>query len=129
MGGYKGLGLAYVVDILSGVITGGVFSHQMKSMYANPEEPSLTGHFFIAIDLSAIIGKEELKARMEEYYKRLKETPMWEEGGEMLLPGELEYRKEKVRRAGGIPVPVKTYEELTKLREKCGIQAKLNPIS
>lgn len=127
MGGHKGLGLAYVVDILSGLITGGVFSHQMKSMYANPEEPSLTGHFFIAIDLEAIIGKEELKARMEEYYKRLKETPMWQEGAEMLLPGELEYRKEKERRAEGIPVPVKTYEELLELKERYGIQAELTP--
>lgn len=129
MGGYKGLGLAYVVDILSGVITGGVFSHQMKSMYANPEEPSLTGHFFIAIDLDAIIGREELKARMDEYYKRLKATPVWEEGGEMFLPGELEYRKEKERRATGIPVPVKTYEELLNLKDTCKIRAELHPLA
>ena len=125
MGGYKGLGLAYVVDILSGVITGGVFSHQMKSMYANPDEPSLTGHFFIAIDINAIISKEDMAERMKEFYDRLKETPMWEENGEMLMPGEVEYRKEKERRQTGIPVPVKTYEELMELKEKYGIKAEL----
>lgn len=129
MGDYKGLGLAYVVDILSGVITGGVFSHQMKSMYANPEDPSLTGHFFIAIDIEAIIGKEAMKARMDEYYRRLKETPMWQEGAEMFLPGELEYRKEKERREYGIPVPIKTFEELMELKERCGITAELTPLS
>lgn len=127
MGDYKGLGLAYVVDILSGLITGGVFSHEMKSMYANPTEPSLTGHFFIAIDIEAIMGKEEMKARMQAYYRRLKETPMWQEGGEMLLPGELEYRKEKERRREGIPLPVKTYEELVDLKHVCGISSDLTP--
>lgn len=125
MGGYKGLGLAYVVDILSGVVTGGVFSHQMKSMYAHPAEPSLTGHFFIAIDIDAVIDREEMKRRMEEYCQRLRETPMWEEGAEMLLPGELEYRKEKERRAKGIPVPVKTYEEFLELKTTWGLQAEL----
>lgn len=125
MGGYKGLGLAYVVDILSGVITGGVFSHQMKSMYAQPTEPSLTGHFFIAIDIDAVISREEMERRMEEYCMRLKETPMWEEGAEMLIPGELEYRKEKERRKTGIPVPIKTYEELEELKKRYGILAEL----
>ena len=125
MGDYKGLGLAYVVDILSGLITGGVFSHEMKSMYANPTEPSLTGHFFIAIDIEAIMGKEEMKDRMQSYYRRLKETPMWKEGGEMLFPGELEYRKEQERRRDGIPIPVKTYEELLDLKRNCGLLSDL----
>ena len=129
MGDYKGLGLAYVVDILSGVITGGVFSHQMKSMYANPGEPSLTGHFFIAVDIEAIIGRDAMKQRMEEYHRRLKETPMWQEGAEMLLPGELEYRKEQERRKNGIPVPIKTYQELLDLKEKHGIKTGLTPLS
>ena len=66
MGGHKGLGLSYVVDILSGLITGGVFSKDMKSMYANPKDPSLTGHFFIAMDISKIISKEQMKERMAQ---------------------------------------------------------------
>lgn len=128
MGDYKGLGLAYVVDILSGLITGGVFSHEMKSMYANPTEPSLTGHFFIAIDVEAIMGKEEMKNRMQAYYKRLKETPMWQEKAEMLFPGELEYRKEEMRRREGVPVPLKTYEELLELKHAYKLSAELTPI-
>lgn len=125
MGGHKGLGLSYVVDILSGVITGGVFSHQMKSMYANPEDPSLTGHFMIAIDISKIITKEVMQARMKEFKDRLKATPMWQDGAEMLLPGEIEYRKEQERRENGIPVPVTTYEELQELAKEFGIQEPL----
>lgn len=125
MGGHKGLGLSYVVDILSGVITGGVFSKEMKSMYANPEEPSLTGHFFIAIDISKIISKELMKERMKSFKDNLKSTPMWQDGAEMLLPGELEYRKEDQRRSEGIPVPITTYEELMELAKEYKISSPL----
>lgn len=126
MGEHKGLGLSYVVDILSGVITGGVYSHMMKSMYANPTEPSLTGHFFIAIDISKIIPAEMMKERMQDFYERLKATPMWQEGAEMLMPGELEYRKEQERRRNGIPVPVTTYDELMELAREYDVKAPLN---
>ncbi|MEF9917895.1 MAG: Ldh family oxidoreductase [Eubacterium sp.] len=129
MGDYKGLGLAYVVDILSGVISGGVFSHQMKSMYANPEEPSLTGHFMIAIDISKIISKNEMKKRMKEYYCTLKATPMLKEGTEMYLPGELEYRKEQERLKDGVPVPVTTIEELEALAKQYGIKEPLTVLN
>lgn len=125
MGGHKGLGLSYVVDILSGVITGGAFSKEMKSMYANPEEPSLTGHFFIAIDISRIITEEAMKERMAIFKDNLKSTPMWQEGAEMLLPGEIEYRKEKERKEQGIPVPITTYEELMELAKEYDVKSPL----
>ena len=125
MGGHKGLGLSYVVDILSGVITGGVFSKEMKSMYANPEEPSFTGHFFIAIDISRIITEEAMKERMAIFKDNLKSTPMWQEGAEMLLPGEIEYRKEKERKEQGIPVPITTYEELMELAKEYDVKSPL----
>lgn len=125
MGEHKGLGLSYMVDILSGVITGGLYSHMMKSMYANPTEPSETGHFFIAIDISKIISPEDMKTRMDDYIKLLKSTPMWDEGAEVLLPGEIEYRREKERRENGVPIPRTTYEELSALAEEYKIQAPL----
>lgn len=125
MGGYKGLGLAYAVDILSGLITGGIFGHELKSMYAAPDDPSLTGHFMIAINVEAIMGKEELKERMNEYYKNLKSTPMWKEGMEMYLPGELEHLKTIERMEKGIPVPKKTYEELKELAERMNVKSPL----
>ena len=47
--GFKGLGLAYVVDILCGVLTSGIFADKIKSMYRNPDEPSQIGHMMLAI--------------------------------------------------------------------------------
>jgi L-2-hydroxycarboxylate dehydrogenase (NAD+) len=125
MGGYKGLGLAYLVDILSGVLTGGVFLDGMKGMYKFPDDPSLTGHFMIAIQTEAVMAREELQPRMEAFVSKIKASPMWDPAKEMLIPGELEYRTDKARRTQGIPLSANLYEELQTLAQEAGIAGRL----
>lgn len=128
MGGFKGLGLSYAVDILCGLITGGVFGDEMKSMYAHPDEPSLTGHLMIALNLSAIISPEEMKTRMAAFYARIKASPMLDPKAEMLLPGEIEHRTAQVRRAQGLPIPPTLYDELLALSAELGVSRPLTPV-
>ena len=125
MGGYKGLGLSYVVDILSGLITGGAFGDQMKGMYTQPNDPSLTGHFMIVINAMAIIGKDEMQTRMNAFYERIKASPMWDEKGEMFMPGEIEHRSAAKRREQGIPLPGNLYDDLVALGVKLGVAGTL----
>ena len=125
VGGHKGLGLSYAVDILSGVITGGVFQHQIKSMYKQPDDPSLTGHFMIVINPAAIISREDMAARMAEYTATIKASPMWNDSQEMLLPGELEHRTAQQRAANGIPLPPDLYRDLLALGDELGVEAQL----
>ncbi len=47
VGGHKGLGLAYTIEILTGLISGGVFLDAMKGMYKYPDDPSLTSHLLL----------------------------------------------------------------------------------
>ncbi len=54
LGGPKGYGISMFIDILSGVLTGAGFGRHVKNMYDNWEEPQNVGHFFIAIDLTAL---------------------------------------------------------------------------
>lgn len=121
VGGHKGLGLSYVVDILSGLITGGVYQHAMKSMYKHRDEPSLTCHFMIAINPLALMSREELENRMTDFYQTIKESPMWDDSREMMLPGEIEHRTAVARRANGIPIPINLYNDLLALGEKLGV--------
>ncbi len=115
LGGHKGLGLSYVVDILCGVLTGGAFQRQLKSMYQQASEPSLTGHFMIAINPLALMSQEELQDRMAQFTDTIHQSPMWDAGREMLLPGELEHRQALARQQTGIPLPASLYEELIAL--------------
>jgi LDH2 family malate/lactate/ureidoglycolate dehydrogenase len=125
MGGYKGLGLAYVVDILSGVLTGGAFLDEMKGMYKYPDDPSLTGHFMLALQVEAVMPQAEFEERMTAFASKVKSSPMWDASREMLVPGEIEYRTEQARRAEGIPVPPALYDELVALGETLGATTQL----
>lgn len=121
VGGYKGLGLSYVVDILAGLITGGVFQYGMKGMYHYPDDPSLTGHFMIVINPQDLIDLEDMKARMAEFYQTIKTAPMWDESRAMMLPGEIEYRTEQERLKTGIPLQENLLSELKALGDELGV--------
>jgi len=129
MAGHKGFGLALVVDILCGVITGGVFLDKMKGMYKYPEDPSLTGHFMIVINPLSIMSREAFKDRMANFREVLKSTPMWDSEKEILLPGEIEYRTSLERQKHGIPIPEALYDELNGLASSLGITGTLPKVN
>ena len=125
VGGHKGYGLALVVDLLCGLLTGGAYLHGLKGMYKYPDDPSLTGHFFIAINPLALMDKEQFKERMDDFYQQIKSSPMWDTSREMLMPGELEYRTEKKRKQEGITLPPELIVELNQLAQELGIDSQL----
>lgn len=129
LGGHKGFGLSLLVDILCGVITGGSFQHQLKSMYRYPNDPSNTAHLMIVINPLALISKEEMKNRMSDFINTIKKSPMWDPDGEMLLPGEIEYRSEQRRRRDGIPIPGSLYDELGRIGTELNLGATLECVA
>lgn len=121
LGGHKGLGLSYVVDILSGVLTGGAFQFDIRSMYKRQAEPSLTGHFIIVINPLLLLDRAQWTARMSAFCQAVKQSPMWSADDEMLLPGELEYRTEQQRRRDGLPLPGALCDELVAVGRELGV--------
>ena len=129
VGGYKGLGIAYAVEIMTGLLNGGVFLDAMKGMYKFPDDPSLTSHMMMAINISAIVEQDELEKRMTEFTQKIHTSPMWGGKQEMLVPGEIEHRSMKARKANGIPLPSNLYEELVSLGNELGVLTALPEIS
>jgi len=123
MGGHKGFGLSLLVDILCGVITGGSFQHDLQGMYVYPDDPSKTAHMMLVINPLFLMDKEQLESRMAEFFETVRQSPMWDTGSEMLLPGEIEYRMEKERRTNGIPLSAPLHEELLQIGEEMGLDA------
>lgn len=115
MGAHKGFGLSLMVDILCGVITGGSFQNQLKSMYRFPGDPSNTAHLMLVMDPLVILSQDQMKSRMRDFFETVKQTPLNEDGCEILLPGEIEYRTERERSCSGIPIPTAVYEELVRI--------------
>jgi L-2-hydroxycarboxylate dehydrogenase (NAD+) len=127
IGGAKGLGLSYAIDLLCGLITGGSFGLGMKSQFSQASEPSGTGHMMIALRLDTVIAQDELQRRMEEFAASVKASPMRDPSAEMLVPGEAAHRTEVERRANGIPLPGSVYEELRSVGDSLGVSDRLDP--
>ena len=62
IGGHKGYGLALIVDLFAGLLSGAAFLTHVGSWSDNPEAPSDLGHFFFVIDASRL-GPPELARR------------------------------------------------------------------
>jgi LDH2 family malate/lactate/ureidoglycolate dehydrogenase len=127
MGGFKGLGLAYAIDILCGVVAGGPFGTDLKDMYSHPDESSKIGHLMVAIDTNSILSPDEMRARMATFTRMIKSSPMRNPAEEMILPGELEHRS-ALRRADGIPLPTSLYVDLLALAKELGTEASLDAL-
>lgn len=128
VGGHKGLGLAYTIEILTGLMSGGVFLEAMKGMYKYPNDPSLTSHLMAAVNLSAIMDQDDIQARMTDFIQTIHNSPMWDQSKEMLIPGEIEYRTMQQRKQRGIPLPNNLYEELVALAKELSVKTKLSVI-
>jgi len=97
----------------------------MKGMYKYPNDPSLTGHFMMALNIEAIISRAEMQARMAHYLEAIKASPMWDAQSEMLLPGEIEHRTSLARQIDGIPLPPNLHAELVALGRELGVSNEL----
>ena len=124
-GMHKGLGMSLFIDVITGVISGGPFLQDIKSMYKHKDDPSETSHTFVVIDPCFFLEKEEFDARMKEWSGMIKATPMAEDGAEQIIPGEIEYNCESARRKEGLPIPAELVNDLNALSEKLGMTAKL----
>jgi len=125
VGGHKGYGLALAIDLLSGLMTGGSYLHDLRGLYKHSDEPSRSGHFFMAINPLALMEKEEFKNKMADFYQQIKCSPMWDEKAEMLMPGEIEYRTDKKRKEEGLILPPELMKELNALAAELGIGQRL----
>ncbi|MFA1820159.1 Ldh family oxidoreductase [Virgibacillus oceani] len=122
MGGPKGYAISMMIDILSGVLTGAGFGKHINNMYENWGQPQNVGHFFIVIDIKQFIPIEEFKQRMDQYIRDIKSEPKAEGVKEILIPGEIEYKKSEEQKKYGIELPDSVVEELKDLSQKYGVE-------
>ena len=74
-----------MIEILSSVLTGAMFSTGVSSMFTNFEQSGGNGHFFIAIDISRFLEMDTYYERMEELMNLVKESAIGD--GKVMIPG------------------------------------------
>lgn len=104
LGGAKGSGLAFVVEILAGVLPGALLSTQMPSMYGDPATPARLGQFFLALRPDLFMPRDEFEARVEQVMTDLRGLQPAPDYQQVLAPGDVERAKESEYRLRGIPI-------------------------
>lgn len=119
-GGHKGYGLAALVDILSGVLSGPAFGAAV--LFPGTGEPALVGHFFGALRVDAFRSVNEFKADMDKMIRELKESPKAEGHDRIYVHGEIEYETEIERRRNGIPLHPKVLKTIREIGRSLGVE-------
>ncbi len=129
LGGPKGSGLAMLMDIFGGVLSGAAFAGDVGDQYKNFERPQGVGHFFLAMKPDLFVSGDEYRERMDTLVQRVRECPTADGFTEILLPGEPEARQEAARRKSGIPYSATEIAALQEEAAKAGVPplALLNP--
>ncbi len=114
---HKGSGIAFMCEILAGVLTGGEtsgpipggkrsrISNGMLSIYLDP------GHF----------GAKDFVAKAFEYADYVKASRPTTPGGEVLVPGEPEARMRADRLANGVPLTQDTWASIVATARALGV--------
>ena len=101
LGSHKGYGLACVVEILCGILSGGGYAFMPESL-ANTR--GHYRHMVAAYRIDAFTDVNEFKELMDEWMQGLKETPTAPGHDRVLVPGQPEFEAEMERREQGIPL-------------------------
>jgi ureidoglycolate dehydrogenase (NAD+) len=115
LAGPKGYGLAFVVEVLAGLLSGSRTGTEVRRMYDDFEQPQGIGHLLGAIDPARFLAPEDFTGGVERLAGQLKATPPAAGFDEVLLPGEPEERTRQRHRRDGIPIPDELARELAAL--------------
>ena len=111
--GFRGSGLAWMVDILSGVFTGGNHGGKVKDPFDDFSGPQNIGHLFIVMKSNLFVGN--YNQRIIENIKRIKRLPKIKGVKEILYPGQNKQKRYKQNHNKKIKIPVNIAEDLKKL--------------
>jgi L-2-hydroxycarboxylate dehydrogenase (NAD+) len=116
--GYKGYGLALVVDMLTGVLAGASFGPNIIGLFST-EAPSDLGQAFWAIDPAALDPAGAFEGRFERLLDQLTSAQTVPDApGRVLVPGEPEAEAERRADERGIVMDGRHHAGLVELGER-----------
>ncbi len=111
---YKGYGLAILVEILCGALTGTIAALTHPSY-------GVRGHFFGAIRIESFRPAEEFKTDMDMLLRELKSTPPIEGKDRVFVAGEIEFETAEERIKLGIPLHRSILDGLRQLSDELSV--------
>jgi LDH2 family malate/lactate/ureidoglycolate dehydrogenase len=120
--GPKGFGLALMIDLMCGLLSGGSFGGGVKPLYGDPAVPYDCSHLFIAIDVSHFCDPAEFRAQAASATSRIREGRRAPAVSTLSLPGEPEWQKRQAAQ-GRIRLDPTVADGLAKLAASFNVSA------
>jgi LDH2 family malate/lactate/ureidoglycolate dehydrogenase len=121
LGGYKGYGLALMVEVLSGVLAGAGVRHAVGELYGDARGRQDTGHFHLAIDPERTVGRDRFAAALDGLLGELRAIPPAPGFDEVLVAGDPEDRARAERERAGVPIEPGLWRSLRALSGELGV--------
>ncbi len=121
-GGHKGFGLAFLVEVLAGVLAGSCFGRtELTDSPLAGRERVAKGYLFLALDVSRFLPLAEFRARVDALIRDVRSCEPVAGSERVLVPGELEARRRALRLRDGIPLPEALRQQLDGLAAGLGV--------
>jgi LDH2 family malate/lactate/ureidoglycolate dehydrogenase len=124
IGGPKGYGLALIVDILSGVMTGADYGSHIPSTQDMDKKVS-AGFLFQVIDITAFVEKEQYYKDIKTLISEIKSSPKSKGVDRIYLPGEIEWLNKQKRLIDGISVTPTLQKEINDLAAELNLTTRI----
>lgn len=125
IGGPKGYGLALVIDILAGLLSGSKYGPEVVTFH-QLMGPTGVGALTLVIDIERFMERNQFKALVQSYFASIKASKKAQGISRIYLPGEIEYEKEKQSMNEGIEVGEGAVKNLNSLLEKINSPLRLS---
>lgn len=120
IGGHKGYGLALVVDLLCGLLSGSKYGRDVLSFH-KPVGPTGVGAALFAIDISRFMPRERFESLAFEYAAAIRGSKKARGVDRIFLPGEIETEKEELSKTQGITIDPEIAHKINLLLEEKGL--------
>jgi len=91
--GPKGFGLALMIDLMCGLLSGGASGPKVKPLYGDPSSPYDCSHLFIAIDVGHFCDPSWFRAEAAAKAARIRDGKRAPGIAKLFLPGEPEWQR------------------------------------
>src|SRR5215468_7014365 len=119
-GSHKGYGLAVMVHILAGTLTGASFS-PLRNRTQRPSDPHNIGHFFMAIDPHAFRAEGGFEDDLDQVIDVLHGAKRADPEQPVLVAGDPEMATRAERLAEGVPIPDDLMAQLEDVAKSTGV--------
>jgi LDH2 family malate/lactate/ureidoglycolate dehydrogenase len=124
IGGPKGYGLALMIDILAGLLSGSQYGPNVKTFH-QALGPTGIGAFLMAMDIERFMPIHQFNSFIQPYMSSIMESKKAKGVSRIYLPGGIEFEKEKQSLADGIEINSPLVKSLNGLLKRAGSALRL----